>query len=129
MTNEISSERRVEVSIAKIAAMMREIKRGGGRIVFVDGPGGRAHRRRRVFQRDRPQGLRDVLLPGNALAVHDVEHALFGTSLGVDLEAGAPVKGGHRHHMRAINTVNRAGGIRAAVESGVLKLGHHVRAA
>ena len=51
-----------------------------------------------------------MLLAGNALAVHDAELALFGTSLGVDLEAGAPVQGGHRHHMRAINAINRAGG-------------------
>ena len=51
------------------------------------------------------------MLAGNALAVHDVELALFGTSLGVDLETGAPVEGGHRHHMRAINAINRAGGI------------------
>ena len=65
----------------------------------------------------------DVLLSGNALAVHDAEQALFGTSLGVDLEAGAPVLGGHRHHMRAINAINRAGGLRGAVDSGVLTSG------
>ena len=58
-----------------------------------------------------------MVLAGNALAVHDAEHALFGTSLGVDLEGGVPVLGGHRHHMRAINAINRAGGIRGAVES------------
>jgi lysine-ketoglutarate reductase/saccharopine dehydrogenase-like protein (TIGR00300 family) len=68
-------------------------------------------------------GFVDVLLAGNALAVHDVEQALFGTSLGVDLEAGAPVRGGHRHHMRAINAINRAGGLRRAVETGVLATG------
>ena len=123
MTNEISSERRVEVSIAKIAAMMREIKRDGGRIVFVMGPvavhtGGTAY-----FNEIVRKGFVSAVLSGNALAVHDVEHALFGTSLGVDLEAGSPVKEGHRNHMRAINTVNRAGGIKAAVESGVLKSG------
>ena len=56
-----------------------------------------------------PQGpLFDVLLAGNALAVHDVEQALFGTSLGVDLNTGKAIEGGHRHHMRAINTIFRA---------------------
>jgi lysine-ketoglutarate reductase/saccharopine dehydrogenase-like protein (TIGR00300 family) len=69
------------------------------------------------------RGYVQAVLSGNALAVHDAEHALLGTSLGVDLEAGAPVKEGHRNHMRAINTVNRAGGIRRAVESGVLRSG------
>ena len=123
MTNEISSERRVEVSIAKVAAMMRDIKREGGKIVFVMGPvavhtGGTAY-----FSDIVRKGFVSAVLSGNALAVHDIEHALFGTSLGVDLEAGSPVKEGHRNHMRAINTINRAGGIEAAVDAGVLTSG------
>jgi lysine-ketoglutarate reductase/saccharopine dehydrogenase-like protein (TIGR00300 family) len=68
-------------------------------------------------------GFVQVLLSGNALAVHDVENALYGTSLGVDLERGLPIYEGHKNHMRAINTVNRYGGIRQAVEAGVLKSG------
>jgi lysine-ketoglutarate reductase/saccharopine dehydrogenase-like protein (TIGR00300 family) len=63
------------------------------------------------------------VLAGNALAVHDIEFALSGTSLGIDLVAGAPVEQGHRNHMAAINTINRSGGIREAVEQGVLKSG------
>src|SRR4029077_16876793 len=51
---------------------------------------------------------------------HDVEQALFGTSLGVDMDTGKAIEGGHRHHMRAINTICRAGGLRQAVEQGVL---------
>ncbi|HKE88122.1 MAG TPA: hypothetical protein VKB50_30405, partial [Vicinamibacterales bacterium] len=69
------------------------------------------------------RGFVDVLLAGNAFAVHDVEQALFGTSLGVDLETGRAIEGGHRHHMRAINAIYRAGGLRPAVESGVLTSG------
>ena len=68
-------------------------------------------------------GFVDVLLAGNALAVHDVEQALFGTSLGVDLDTGKAIEGGHRHHMRAINTISRAGGLREAVDQGVLTSG------
>ena len=88
MTNEISSERRVEVGVARIAAMMRDVKAAGGRIAFVAGPvvvhtGGGAY-----FCELIRGGYVDVLLAGNALAVHDVEQALFGTSLGVDLESG-----------------------------------------
>jgi lysine-ketoglutarate reductase/saccharopine dehydrogenase-like protein (TIGR00300 family) len=123
MTNEISSERRVETGVARIAAMMRETKRAGDRIAFVAGPvivhtGGGSY-----FCDLIRRGYVDVLLAGNALAVHDVEQALFGTSLGVDLESGRPIEGGHRHHMRAINTIFRAGGLRAAVEQGVLTSG------
>ena len=123
MSNEVSSERRVEVSVARVARTMRAIKARGGRIVFVAGPvvihtGGVAY-----FAEIVRRGYVHVLLAGNALAAHDAELALFGTSLGVDLEAGTPVPGGHRHHMRAINAVNRAGSLRAAVETGVLKSG------
>ncbi len=123
MSNDISSERRVEVSVARIAQMIKDVKAVGRRVAFVAGPvvvhtGGAGY-----FARLIGAGFVDVLLAGNALAVHDAERALFNTSLGVDLDAGAPVSGGHRHHMRAINTVNRAGGIRAAVEAGVLTSG------
>jgi lysine-ketoglutarate reductase/saccharopine dehydrogenase-like protein (TIGR00300 family) len=68
-------------------------------------------------------GFVDVLLAGNAIAVHDVENALYGTSLGVDSETGKAIEGGHRHHMRAINTICRVGGLRQAVEQGVLRSG------
>ena len=123
MANDVSSERRVEVSVARIARMMRDIRARGQRIAFVAGPvvvhTGGGH----YFSQLVRGGYVNVLLAGNALAVHDAEHALFGTSLGVDLEAGAPVTGGHRHHMRAINAINRAGGLRAAVEQGVLTSG------
>jgi lysine-ketoglutarate reductase/saccharopine dehydrogenase-like protein (TIGR00300 family) len=63
------------------------------------------------------------LLTGNALAVHDIENALFGTSLGIDTSAGTPVDQGHRNHMRAINAVNKAGGIKNAVRMKILKSG------
>lgn len=123
MSNEVSSERRVEVSVARVARTMRDVRARGGSIVFVAGPvvvhtGGV-----RYFGDLIRRGYVNVLLSGNALAAHDAELALFGTSLGVDLESGVPVPGGHRHHMRAINAINRAGSIRAAVETGVLTQG------
>jgi lysine-ketoglutarate reductase/saccharopine dehydrogenase-like protein (TIGR00300 family) len=123
MTNEISSERRVEVGVRRIAEMMRETRRAGGRIAVVAGPvvvhtGGGSY-----FCDLVRRGYVDVLLSGNALAVHDVEQALYGTSLGVDLETGRAIEGGHRHHMHAINAIYRAGGLRPAVESGVLTSG------
>jgi hypothetical protein len=68
-------------------------------------------------------GYVSVLLAGNALAVHDVEVALSGTSLGIDLSSGRPVEHGHRNHMRAINAIRRAGGIGRAVDEGILASG------
>jgi lysine-ketoglutarate reductase/saccharopine dehydrogenase-like protein (TIGR00300 family) len=123
MSNDVSSERRVEGSVARIAEMMREVKKNGGRIAVVAGPvvvhtGGVEH-----FAELIRLGFVDVVLAGNALAVHDVEFALSGTSLGIDLAAGAPVEQGHRNHMAAINTINRAGGLAPAVASGVLTSG------
>jgi lysine-ketoglutarate reductase/saccharopine dehydrogenase-like protein (TIGR00300 family) len=68
-------------------------------------------------------GYLDILFAGNALATHDIEQALYGTSLGVWLDRGLPAEEGHEHHLRAINTIRRAGGIRAAVDQGILKSG------
>ena len=123
MSNEVSSERRVETAVARVADMMTRVKQGGGRIAFVAGPvvvhtGGGQY-----FCDLIRLGYVDVLLSGNALAVHDIEVAFSGTSLGIDLSSGHPVEHGHRNHMRAINAVCRAGGIARAVESGVLTSG------
>jgi lysine-ketoglutarate reductase/saccharopine dehydrogenase-like protein (TIGR00300 family) len=123
MTGGISSERHVETSVERIADMIRDVKNGGGRIAFVVGPvvvhtGAAAY-----FCDLIRRGYVDVLLAGNALAVHDIEGALYGTSLGISLKTGVPVEGGHRHHMRAINAIRRAGGIRPAVASGLLTSG------
>lgn len=123
MANDISSERRAETAIRKIAELMRQIKAEGGRIVFVAGPvvvhtGGV-----QAFCDLIRKGYVDALLAGNAIAVHDIEHTLFGTSLGVDLEHGNPIEEGHKNHMRAINTINRYGSIKGAVEAGALRSG------
>ncbi len=123
MANDISSERRAESAVRKIAELMRQVKAEGGRIIFVAGPvvihtGGTA-----AFSEIIRKGYVDALLAGNAIAVHDIEHALFGTSLGVDLESGIPIEEGHKNHMRAINIINRCGSIQAAVEQGVLRSG------
>jgi lysine-ketoglutarate reductase/saccharopine dehydrogenase-like protein (TIGR00300 family) len=123
MSNEISSERRAETAVRKIGELMQQVKAEGGRIIFVAGPvvvhtGGTA-----AFSEIIRKGYVDALLAGNAIAVHDIEHSLFGTSLGVDLENGIPIEEGHKNHMRAINTINRYGGIRGAVEAGALRTG------
>ena len=123
MANDVSTERRVEVSVSKVIAMMQEVKNDNGRIAFVAGPviihsGGVDYLSNLIRS-----GYVDTLLAGNALAVHDIEHALFGTSLGIDLEAGNATEEGHQNHMRAINTINRTGGLRQAVEQGVVRSG------
>jgi lysine-ketoglutarate reductase/saccharopine dehydrogenase-like protein (TIGR00300 family) len=123
MSNEVSSERRVEAAVVRIAEMMQAVRADGGRIAIVAGPvvvhtGGAPYLARLIRG-----GFVQVLLSGNALAVHDIELALYGTSLGVNMETGRAVEGGHHHHMRAINAVRRAGGIPQAVKQGIIKSG------
>jgi lysine-ketoglutarate reductase/saccharopine dehydrogenase-like protein (TIGR00300 family) len=123
MTNEVSSERRVELAVARVAEMMFAARAAGRPIACVAGPvvvhtGGAAHLVRLIRA-----GFVQVLLSGNALAVHDIEAALFNTSLGVNVDTGRVIEGGHHHHMRAINAVRRAGGIAPAVERGLLRSG------
>ncbi|MEM9382886.1 MAG: TIGR00300 family protein [Planctomycetota bacterium] len=123
MSNDISSERKVETSVRRVADMMRETRARGERIVVVAGPvvihtGGIE-----PFCSLVRGGWIDALLSGNALAVHDIENSFFGTSLGVSLETGKPVEEGHKNHMRAINRINHAGSIAGAVRGGVLEDG------
>ncbi|MCU1326603.1 MAG: bifunctional enzyme conserved domain protein [Bryobacterales bacterium] len=123
MSNEISSERQVETAVRQTANLARTAREQGKKIIFVAGPvvvhtGGVAGLTRLIRN-----GWVDGILSGNALGVHDIEAALLGTSLGIRLEDGRQAEHGHRNHMRAINAVNHAGGIRGAVESGRLKKG------
>ncbi|MCX6617608.1 MAG: TIGR00300 family protein [Acidobacteria bacterium] len=123
MSSEVSSERRVELAAGRVAELLRGVRAENKRAVVVAGPvvvhTGAADKLAALVR----EGYVGALLAGNALAVHDAELALFGTSLGMHLERGVMAEHGHRNHMRAINLVRRAGGIRAAVETGLLKQG------
>jgi lysine-ketoglutarate reductase/saccharopine dehydrogenase-like protein (TIGR00300 family) len=123
MSNDISAEINKGIVIAGIAREMRRTREAGERVVVVAGPavvhaGGDGPLGRLV--RD---GWVDVILSGNAFAVHDLEKAILRTSLGVCQMSGRAVEGGNRNHLWAINAVNRAGGIRGAVDSGLVKSG------
>jgi lysine-ketoglutarate reductase/saccharopine dehydrogenase-like protein (TIGR00300 family) len=123
MGSEVSAEKPKKVLISGIAAEMRQIRASGGRVLVVAGPAV-VHTGAGVYlSRLIEQGYVQVLFAGNALAVHDVESALFGTALGVNIESGMPIEHGHEHHMRAINRVRAAGGLKQMVESGQLKSG------
>lgn len=123
MSNEISSERQVETAVGQTAAIMQQVRREGNKIVAVAGPVVAHTGGTEALSRLIRNGWIDTLLAGNALAVHDIEAALLGTSLGVRLSDGRQEQHGHRNHMRAINAIYRAGGIEQAVETGRLKRG------
>ena len=123
MSSSVSSEKPQGLLVRQIAATMRDVRADGGKILWVGGPGivhtGAAPALVRLVE----AGYVDVLFAGNALATHDIEAALYGTSLGVDLAQGKGVEHGHEHHIRAINAVRRCGSIADAVASGVLTSG------
>ena len=120
MSSTVSSEKPQALLVRQIAERVREVKAAGDKVLWVGGPAivhtGAAPAMVALVR----AGYVDVLFAGNALATHDIEAALYGTSLGVDLNRGAGVPHGHEHHIRAINQIRRAGSIQAAVEQGVL---------
>ncbi|WP_457620172.1 ornithine cyclodeaminase, nickel-pincer nucleotide-dependent [Methanopyrus sp.] len=122
MESEVSPEKPTPTLIRRIAEEL-EWHRKNGKIVVVVGPAVIHAGARDDLAWMVREGYVDVLFAGNAVATHDVEASLFGTSLGVDLETGEPIKGGHSHHLYAINEIRRAGGLREAVEKGILKDG------
>ncbi len=123
MSAGVSSERRVELIVEQVAWELRKIRDAGGKVAVTAGPvvihtGGGQHLAQLIRE-----GYIQTLLGGNAIAVHDIEQSLMGTSLGVDMKRGVAVMGGHRHHLKVINTVRRYGSIAKAVEAGVIKSG------
>ncbi|HUR14376.1 MAG TPA: TIGR00300 family protein [Mycobacteriales bacterium] len=123
MSSAVSSEKPQALLVRQIAERMREVKEVGQKVLWVGGPGIVHTGAAPAFTALVDAGYVDVLFAGNALATHDIESALYGTSLGVDLAQGKGVEHGHEHHIRAINTIRRAGSIATAVEEGVLTSG------
>ncbi|MDR0912247.1 MAG: TIGR00300 family protein [Methanobrevibacter sp.] len=123
MNSDVSSEKPLNSTIENIASEIKEIKSKGGKIAIVGGPAivhtGSADLLAELISEE----YVDYLFAGNALATHDIESAMYGTSLGVCIKTGNVVKRGHRHHIRAINEINNAGSIKNAVDNGILKKG------
>jgi lysine-ketoglutarate reductase/saccharopine dehydrogenase-like protein (TIGR00300 family) len=120
MSTEVSRER--PVNYEELAARVGEEKRRGGYLVWVVGPALVHSRARADFEWFIRNGYVQAVLAGNAVAVHDIEAAIFGTTLGMT-NTGQPTEGGHGLHMRAINRVRAAGSIERAVEQGLIRSG------
>jgi len=120
MNNTISSERRNDMVVQDLAY---DLVHNHKRLTIVGGPvivhtGGDQYLAELIKKR-----YIASVLGGNAIAVHDIEKSLFGTSLGVSAKTGRPVEKGYRNHMRAINQVMKYGSIKAAVKNKVIKSG------
>lgn len=123
MASSVSSERRVELVVEELAKDLIAIRERGGKVAVVPGPvvvhtGAAPHLAGLIRE-----GYIHTLLGGNAIAAHDIELSLFGTSLGVNMDRGQPVHEGHKHHLRAINMVRGYGSIANAVEAGAIPSG------
>ncbi|MDD4137337.1 MAG: TIGR00300 family protein [Methanoregula sp.] len=123
MHGTVSSERPSETLIAKIAKEILDIRKNGGKIAVVGGPAIIHTGADKALAEMIHKGYINVLFAGNALATHDIEYNLYGTSLGMDISTGNPVMGGHKHHIYAISEIMRAGSIKKAVDTGVIKGG------
>ena len=123
MASNVSSEKPKSAVIREVAGEILRARDAGGKILVVAGPavvhtGAGEHLEKLIEWQ-----CVHALFAGNALAVHDIEQALFGTSLGVSLAEAVPAAEGHRNHIYAINAIRAAGGIARAVETGVLRRG------
>ena len=123
MSSTVSSEKPKGVTVRAIASEMHRSRTSGGKILIVAGPAVVHTGSGEYFCELIRRGYVDRIFAGNALAAHDIEQAIYGTSLGVYLDRGISAEEGHEHHLRSINTIRRVGGIRAAVEQGLLTSG------
>lgn len=123
MSSDVSSEKPQGLLVDRVADGMRRARDRGERVLWVAGPGlvhtGSVAPTVALIR----AGWMQVLFAGNALPTHDIENALFGTSLGISQTEGIPTEHGHSHHIRAINTIRRHGSVRGAVEAGALTSG------
>jgi lysine-ketoglutarate reductase/saccharopine dehydrogenase-like protein (TIGR00300 family) len=123
MQSNVSSEKVKVLAIHEIAQRMKETRDRNGKILFVLGPAVIHTGAGRYVAELIRRGYVQVIFGGNAIVTHDIESALFGTSLGVDLHTGEQVEGGHRNHLRAINAIRALGSLEKAIEIGLLREG------
>ena len=117
MSSEVSREKPIDY--AQMARVLIEEKERGGYPVWVTGPALVHSRARSDMSWFIANGYVGALLAGNAVAVHDIEASIYGTTLGMS-STGEITEGGHGLHMRAINRVRAAGSIANAVKAGII---------
>ena len=123
MSSEVSPEKPVNNYIKDLAREMKRIKDKNGFIIHVVGTAIAHTGGDRSLQELVRMGYAQALFTGNGFSVMDIEKQLFGTTLGMDEKTGRVLKRGYKSHLIAINEIHKAGGIRNAVNTGVLKGG------
>lgn len=120
MGGEVSSERPSLTMIKRVAAEILRMKKEGKKVALVGGPAIIHSGASEAVATLVREGYINILFAGNALATHDLENNIYGTSLGMNLKTGELVTGGHRHHLYTINKITDAGSIHDAVEKGIV---------
>ena len=123
MGSSSSSERPTQHIAKQVADDIYNTKKMGGKIVIVGGPAIVHTGADDAVSELIKTGYIDGVLAGNALAVHDIEYATLGTSLGMNVHDATLAYHGHRNHMDTINAVFKAGSIANMVKSKMLKKG------
>ncbi len=123
MQSNVSAEKAKVQAIQEIARQMKETRTHNGKILFVLGPAVIHTGAGRYVADLIRRGYVQVIFGGNAIITHDIESALYGTSLGIDLRSGEQVEGGHRNHLRAINAIRAIGSVEKAIDTCLLKEG------
>lgn len=123
MSSAVSSEKPKESLIAEVAKELRATLDAGKRVLVVGGPAIVHTGAAKYLQGLIAAGYVNALFAGNALATHDIEAQMYGTSLGIDLDSAFPIEDGHNHHLRTVNRVRAAGGIGGAIDKGLIRSG------
>ena len=123
MASAVSSEKPRHALLGEIARELLAVLKSGKRVLLVGGPAIVHTGAGPYLEELIREGYVTALYAGNALAVHDMEAQFFGTSLGVNLEDAFPAEEGHVHHLRTVNRLRAVGGIRNAIDTGLLRAG------
>jgi len=123
MASTVSSEKPRHALLGEVARELLGVLAAGKRVLLVGGPAIIHTGAGPYLEELIREGYVTALFAGNALATHDIESQFFGTSLGIQLDDAFPAEEGHVHHLRTVNRIRAAGGIRPAIEAGLLRSG------
>jgi lysine-ketoglutarate reductase/saccharopine dehydrogenase-like protein (TIGR00300 family) len=123
MASTVSSEKPRHALLGELARELLGVLAAGKRVLLVGGPAIIHTGAGPYLEELIRDGFVNALFAGNALATHDIESQFFGTSLGIQLDDAFPAEEGHVHHLRTVNRIRAAGGIRPAIEAGLLRSG------
>jgi len=124
MASAVSSEKPRHALLGELARELLAVRASRKARAARRRPGDHPHRGRSVSRRADPRRLRQrTLMPATRSPSTTSSRSFFGTSLGVKSGGRVSGRGGARHHLRSVNRIRSVGGIRQAIERGMLRAG------